>query len=181
MNRVILAPINFDDYQILKDIIINLNKDKENLLSLNFEIVPINIDISEAYSVERGQYHSTKILKLLLENSIAESSKVVGIVKKDLFIPVLTYVFGEAQLDGNYSLVSLFRLHEEFYSGQSNYNLLKQRCIKEILHELGHNFGLIHCKDWECVMHSSSSIEEVDIKGMNYCHSCKIKIKDKLK
>ncbi len=174
MTKVILAPINIDNLQLLDEII----PDLKNISKLDFVIEPLKIDISEAYSVERGQYHSTTILKLMIENISNQSSKVVGIVKNDLFIPVLTYVFGEAQLNGKCSLVSLFRLHEEFYSGKSDYELLKQRTIKEILHELGHNFGLIHCKDWECVMHSSSSIEEVDIKGDGYCKLCSQRIKE---
>ena len=68
--------------------------------------------------------------------------------------------------------VSVFRLHEEFYSGVTNNELLYERTIKEIYHELGHNFGLIHCQDWDCVMHSSNSIEEVDLKGDTYCKKC---------
>lgn len=177
MTPVILAPINIDNHFLLDEIIPEL----EYISKIKFIIKPLNIDISDAFSAERGQYHSTKILKLMLENLSEEPSKVVGIVKNDLFIPVLTYVFGEAQLNGKCSLVSLFRLHEEFYSGNSNKNLFKQRTIKEILHELGHNFGLIHCKDWECVMHSSSSIEEVDIKGFRYCQSCSQQINEKMK
>ena len=44
--------------------------------------------------------------------------------------------------------------------------------MKEVLHELGHCYGLIHCIDWDCVMHSSQGIEEVDIKGEFYCRNC---------
>lgn len=177
MAQIIIAPINLDSDELLKEIIPTLEK----ISPFKFTIEKFNIDISEAFSIERGQYHSTKILNIINDNLKSDSSKVLGIVKNDLFIPVLTYVFGEAQLNGRCSLISLFRLHEEFYSGKSNYELLKQRTIKEILHELGHNFGLIHCKDWDCVMHSSSSIEEVDIKGMSYCESCFLKIKMNLK
>jgi archaemetzincin len=169
MHQVSIAPINLNNYESLIDIIPSL----ESLSSLKFEITPIQLDLSEAYSAERGQYHSTKIIKLLKEKISVTEKKIIGVVGIDLFIPVLTYVFGEAQLNGNYSLISIFRLHEELYSGQSDNNLLQQRIIKEILHELGHNFGLIHCKDWSCVMHSSSSIEEVDIKGITYCSHCK--------
>jgi archaemetzincin len=86
---------------------------------------------------------------------------------------VLTFLFGEAQLDGKHSVVSVCRLHEEFYSGTSDFNLLLDRTVKEVLHEIGHNFGLIHCLDWDCVMHSSNSVEEVDIKGSEYCKKCR--------
>ena len=67
-------------------------------------------------------------------------------------------------------------LHEEFYSEMTDENLLNERTMKEMLHELGHNFGLMHCSDWDCVMHSSTGIEEVDIKGNYYCKICEIKI-----
>ncbi len=172
MVRVILAPININSNQILYDIIPKLERNTD----LEFNIRPLNLDISNAFSIERGQYYSTKILSLMLENLDNDYTKVVGIVKIDLYIPVLTYVFVEAQLNGRCSIVSLVRLHEEFYSGRSEYNLIKLRTLKEILHELGHNFGMIHCKDWECVMHSSSSIEEIDIKDSKYCKNCKQKI-----
>jgi len=84
----------------------------------------------------------------------------------DIYVPVLTFLFGEAQLNGKLSLVSVCRLHEEFYSGTSDSGLLLERTLKESLHELGHNYGLIHCHDWDCVMHSSNSVEEVDIKDI---------------
>jgi archaemetzincin len=90
----------------------------------------------------------------------------------DIFVPALTFIFGEAQLNGKHSIVSVCRLHEEFYTSVTNNELLFERTIKEILHELGHNFGLRHCVDWNCVMHASHGIEEVDIKGNSYCRNC---------
>jgi archaemetzincin len=90
----------------------------------------------------------------------------------DIFVPVLTFIFGEAQLNGKHSILSVCRLHEEFYSGISNEKLLLERTIKEALHELGHCYGLRHCVDWDCVMHSSPGIEEVDIKGNTFCRNC---------
>ncbi|MGE5399311.1 MAG: hypothetical protein ACM3S2_02845 [Ignavibacteriales bacterium] len=32
--------------------------------------------------------------------------------------------------------------------------------------------GLIHCRSWDCVMHSSQGVEEIDIKGQFYCPDC---------
>lgn len=90
----------------------------------------------------------------------------------DLYIPIFTFLFGEAQLRGKHSIVSLCRLHEEFYTGRTDMPLLFNRAMKEIYHELGHNFGLLHCENWECVMHASAGIEEVDIKGEFYCKKC---------
>lgn len=85
----------------------------------------------------------------------------------------MTFVFGEAQLKGKHSIVSVCRLHEEFYLEKTDEKLLLERAMKEVLHELGHNFGLLHCTNWDCVMHSSLGIEEVDIKGGRFCNKCK--------
>lgn len=169
MTEITLAPINFSNPDLIDKIIPELKK----FLSSPIKLIPLKLDLSFAYSNERGQYYSTKILQQLLLYSESSDRKFIALVEVDLYIPVFTYVFGEAQLNGKVSLVSLCRLHEEFYSGNSDDKLLIERTIKEILHELGHNFGLIHCKNWDCVMHSSLGIEEVDIKGIDYCKSCK--------
>ena len=137
-----------------------------NLLSLQ-------IDVDTAYSVERAQYFSTQIISMASQLTEKINGKVLILTEFDLFIPALTFVFGEAQLKGKHSIVSVCRLHEEFYSGKTDEKLLLERAMKEVLHELGHNFGLLHCSSWDCVMHSSLGIEEVDIKGNSYCSNCK--------
>lgn len=169
MAEITIAPINFSNPELIDKIISEIKK----FLPYKIKLLPLQLDLSFAYSIERGQYYSTKIIQHLLPYSENLNGKFLALVEVDLFIPVFTYVFGEAQLNGKVSLVSLTRLHEEFYSGISDEKILIQRTIKEILHELGHNFGLIHCKDWDCVMHASMGIEEVDIKGIDYCAKCK--------
>jgi len=81
-------------------------------------------------------------------------------------------VFGEAQLDNQAALTSVHRLRQEFYGLPEDERLFFERCEKESLHELGHAFGLVHCREWECVMHSSNSIEQVDLKGGRCCDRC---------
>lgn len=90
----------------------------------------------------------------------------------DLFIPVLTFVFGEAQLNGKSAIVSSHRLHNEFYGLPTDEKVYRSRLIKEIFHEIGHTYRLKHCDDWNCVMHSSSNIDEVDIKSDSFCSKC---------
>ena len=148
-----------------------------NELSLKFSakilVDNTEIPVENAHSSGRLQYYSTQIIS----NAVAKTSYLVGkvliLTSLDLYVPALTYIFGEAQLGGKHAIISACRLHEEFYSGLSNENLLIERIIKEALHELGHNFGLKHCNDWDCVMHSSPGIEEVDIKGKFYCRECR--------
>jgi archaemetzincin len=165
---VYLAPLKFSNTPLLDKIRNELTK----CLPLEIKKGELKIDIENSYSKERAQYFSTSIISEAIKLSDALNGKVVILTEADLFIPVLTFVFGEAQLNGKHSIVSVCRLHEEFYTGKTDEDLLLKRTMKEILHELGHNFGLKHCHDWDCVMHSSTSIEEVDIKGDNYCKAC---------
>jgi archaemetzincin len=86
---------------------------------------------------------------------------------------LLTFIFGEAQLDGNCAVVSTARLKEEFYGLPRREELFLERLIKEAAHELGHTFGLRHCMDWRCVMASSHAVERLDVKGAEFCKSCR--------
>lgn len=176
MVKIFLAPIQFSNKQLLKNIIQKL----QEVFPGNVEIIELPIDVESFRSVDRNQYYSTKILAQAIRHTDEYYGKVLILVDFDLYVPVFTFLYGEAQLNGKHSIVSLCRLHEEFYSGITNDELLLNRAMKEIYHELGHNFGLIHCKDWNCVMHQSAIIEEVDIKGGFYCGECLEKVKDVL-
>lgn len=120
----------------------------------------------------RGQYNSTTLLRLLLDDPSDTTSRILGVTSADLFAPVLTYVFGEAQLDGRVAVVSIHRLRPEAYGLPKNDALLFQRLLKESVHELGHTLGLIHCLDGSCVMHASTYVEEIDLKTAEFCESC---------
>jgi len=74
---------------------------------------------------------------------------------------------------GNCAVISTARLKDEFYGLPPREDLLRERLVKEAAHELGHTFGLRHCPDWRCVMSSSHGIERVDVKGAEFCKSCK--------
>jgi len=168
MTDICLVPVKFSNTSFLRRIQNELNrKFRSSLNVLNLEY-----DIEKTFSKERGQYYSSQIIADISQFTGKETGKVLLITDADLYVPVLTFVFGEAQLNGKHSIISVCRLHEEFYSEVSDDELLIKRTMKEVLHELGHNFGLLHCIDWDCVMHSSQGIEEVDIKGEFYCKKC---------
>lgn len=130
------------------------------------------IDPSFAFDTYRNQYNSTSLINALLEHFPDDGRKIIGVTTVDLFVPVLTYVFGEAQLDGQAAVLSTHRFKEEFYGLGAEPDLELSRLVKEAAHELGHTFGLIHCHNAECVMHSSTSAEEIDLKGRNFCEAC---------
>lgn len=169
-----IAPLRLSNNSLLNSVVRELS----NSFLSHIRVVDINIGYKDAYNKERLQYFSTQILSNSINLTSEIKGKVIILTEIDLFVPALTYVFGEAQLSGKHSILSVCRLHEEFYGEPSNDLLLLQRTKKEVLHELGHNFGLKHCDDWNCVMHSSLGIEEVDIKGSNYCKKCSAVVED---
>jgi archaemetzincin len=130
------------------------------------------IDPHFAFEPARGQYYSTAILERLAAPPPENGTRLLAVTAHDLFVPILTFVFGEAQLAGPAALVSTFRLREEFYGLAANEALLMQRLTKESVHELGHTCGLRHCQDWRCAMASTHAVERLDLKEARFCQSC---------
>ncbi|MFW6118666.1 MAG: archaemetzincin family Zn-dependent metalloprotease [Chloroflexota bacterium] len=131
-------------------------------------------DLARAYNPERKQYSSSKLLASLKKSERDE--RVVGIVDVDLYVPRLNYVFGEADVGSGTAIVSLYRLRQEYYGLAPDEALFMERATKEIIHELGHTFGLGHCPHNKCVMHFSNNLADTDLKEANFCSSCRPKI-----
>ena len=145
----------------------------ERVLPVHAHLVERPVDIDSALDSSRKQYHSTSVLALMLGNSDLRSSRLLGITSFDLFVPVLTFVFGQAQLNNRAAVFSTFRLHNEFYGLPKSGELLAERSLKEALHELGHTYGLRHCMDLPCVMNSSTYVEDIDLKPPDFCLPCR--------
>ncbi|RPJ84712.1 MAG: peptidase M54 [Acidobacteria bacterium] len=129
---------------------------------------------TDSFDPRRLQHSSTSILKWLLETRPRHPGKIVGLTDVDLFIPILTFVYGEAQLGGRAAVVSTARLSSEG-GFRPDHALLKDRVVKETVHELGHTFGLIHCPRPTCVMARSVNLVQVDAKDPRLCHDCGIR------
>ena len=126
----------------------------------------------------RKQYHSTPILETLAIISPPKAIKVLAITKVDLFIPILTHVYGEAQLGGKACILSTYRFTEGLALGTETF---RYRIVKEAIHELGHTFNLRHCPDAGCVMHYCRSVKEVDRKSNQLCRYCTVLLEDEMK
>jgi archaemetzincin len=133
---------------------------------------PDRLDVAFAREPLRDQYYSTAILQQM-QPLAGAGARLLAVTSLDLYVPVLTFVFGEAQLDGRCAVVSLHRLREEFYGLPAREELLRERLLKEAVHELGHTFGLRHCDDWRCVMTSSHAVERLDVKSAEFCGACR--------
>jgi archaemetzincin len=125
-----------------------------------------------AFTPKRRQYYSTAILRRVKEAAPRSRWRALGVTALDIFVPVLTFVFGEAQMNGENALISICRLRQEFYGLPRDERLLRSRAEKEAIHEIGHTLGLVHCRDYSCVMHASYSVEDTDIKLSSLCSLC---------
>lgn len=143
-----------------------------NVFGIPVSISNVSLNLQDIYDNGREQYNSTALLAKILHTFDTKNNKSIVIVDEDLFIPVLTFVFGEAQLDGSAAVVSTHRLKNQYYGLQTNDQMMHERLEKEIVHELGHTFGLYHCRDYECVMKSSTYVEEIDLKKVLPCKAC---------
>jgi archaemetzincin len=148
-----------------------------NAISVEF-FRPVNfmdgrLEVSEYYDPSRRQYDGTKLLNAVDLMSTEESVKTLGLFSVDLFIPILTYIFGQAYLGGRSGIASTYRLKNELYGMRQDERLLRDRFMKVCIHELGHAFGLVHCHNPNCVMKSSTYVEDIDLKKQNLCLHCR--------
>jgi archaemetzincin len=115
-------------------------------------------DPALAVDASRGQYNSRVLLGQLLRDLRPVSTRVLGVTGVDLFIPVLTYVFGEAQLGAGGGGVDALAGHRARRPGSSA--AVPAAAAQEAVHELGH-VRLVHrppaAASWE-----PTYVEEID-------------------
>jgi archaemetzincin len=141
---------------------------------------PLMDDYFFAFDRLRSQFLSTAILQALARAAPPDAIRVLAIVEVDLFIPILTHVYGEAQLGGKACIVSTYRLKDGL-GPTAGHSAIEERSVKEALHELGHTFNLRHCKDRACIMHYCHTVRDVDRKENQLCRYCRILLEDELK
>lgn len=132
-----------------------------------------HVDLGEYYDQSRRQYNGNTLLQMVDSLPFHHSDKTIGIFNVDLFIPILTYIFGQAFLNGRTGIASTYRFCNERYGMKTDNQFLLERFKKEVIHELGHTLGLIHCPVITCVMRSSTYVEDVDQKKGHLCHNCR--------
>ncbi|MDI6860795.1 MAG: archaemetzincin family Zn-dependent metalloprotease [Caldisericia bacterium] len=166
IKKINIIPIINPPYFILEDIKVNLEKIFNVEVSLGDKITPKEIH----KNFVRNQYYASKLIDYLKEMRINDADKILGVINEDIFDEGYNFLFGCAELNGKYSIISIYRLFDK------NLNKFKERCIKEAVHEIGHTFGLNHCENKRCVMSFSLSLLEVDKKEKNFCEICEMKL-----
>ncbi len=177
MTYIYIQPFNGCDNDIINEIA------KRLMDTINIPVKLLSSIEEPVYAFDpvRRQYYSTKILSYIVTNHNNAALRTIGVIGVDLFIPILTYVFGEAQLDGKAAIVSGTRLREEYYGLKPDKKLYIERLFKEVMHELGHTFGLTHCELPHCVMHLSNNVASIDKKTANFCEDHREQLMKKLK
>ena len=126
-----------------------------------------------AYNPLRGQYMAFKLLEFLKQGQVVPGTfRHLGIFDLDLCTPVLQYVFGLARMGGRECLVSTHRLKPELQGRGPDPALFERRVLKEVLHELGHTFGIKHCREEDCIMSVAHGVAQVDRRRAGYCPAC---------
>lgn len=167
-----IFPLSFHD----KELIAAVTEVIKSRLNITVDIAESTFTLEGGRDPVRNQINSNWILARLLEQSPDGNARLLALTEQDLFSPVLTYVFGEAELGGRAAVVSTHRFRNEFYGLAANPDLVRERLVRETMHELGHTYGLFHCAAYSCVMHPSSYAEEIDIKTSHFCNSCQQKL-----
>lgn len=122
------------------------------------------------FDARRKQHSSRAVLEWVLARRPEAVDRVLALTDVDLFMPVLTFVFGEAQLGGTAAVVSTARLRDQMTARAPK--LLIARVLKECVHELGHTYNLVHCDSPECAMARSGNTANVDAKRLTLCPEC---------
>jgi archaemetzincin len=130
---------------------------------------PVILDLERCYDRQRAQFDAVRMLEQV---PAPEQGWVnIAVTGTDLFLPALTYVFGLAELGGGRAVASFARLRAEEADANAA-AVLHRRLAVEVVHELGHCLGLVHCPVPSCPMHRSMWPEQVDLKQIPYCPTC---------
>jgi archaemetzincin len=176
--QLILLPVQTDlDCSILDKLTNDISREFENIkLTLDIRVeLQTATDFPFSVNKRRNQWNSFKILEWLEKFRPNKATKILGIFDIDAYTAGFDFVFGEAFYRGRVAAIYLSRLRQEFYGLESNPPLFYERLVKEAIHELGHVYGLRHCKNSRCVMHFSTSLLDIDTKRRSFCRDCRKK------
>jgi archaemetzincin len=142
-------------------------------LNLAAETLPPSTIPHHALDPGRLQYNAGTLIEAIESMELTDYFKIIALFEVDLYIPLLTHVFGEARQNGRVALVSLYRLKSPVDDASPSAGQVLIRAAKIALHELGHLLNLLHCDDDRCLMHFSGRLETLDRTTFNFCRYCR--------
>lgn len=132
---------------------------------------------ANAFYKPRNRYKADSIINFLEKYNNKRYRFVAGLTSKDISTTLGKYkdwgVFGLGSYSNFGCITSSFRLKKNVTEAK-----LLERLQKVTLHEIGHNYGLVHCTTNDpCLMKAANGkVSTVDSEPMNFCKSCKTKI-----
>lgn len=120
------------------------------------------------------QYSADSLIMLLSELKNDTIIEIIGLTHKPLFTikprKPLPYfdenIFGMAYQPGNACIVSDYKFRT------IDIKTFTQRLRNVIIHEVGHNLDLSHCKEKNCIMSEKWEYQTLDKSENNYCNKC---------
>jgi len=109
------------------------------------------------YNRRRKQFNGQKLLNKMIDKK--NYSFFLWMVKSDIYVPAMNFVFGLASEDYG-AIVSFHRLQTS------------EMKAKESIHEYGHVLGLKHCQN-KCVMQYSNTLKSAESKPSKLCEVCR--------
>lgn len=171
MSEQLITIINHANFE--EDFLGGISTDIKKVFQLPVTVEASHLVLDAYFDPMRRQYDGNRLLMELDSLPHTGNTKTIALFRVDLFIPILTYIFGQAALGGKSGLASTYRLRNEHYGIKPDEALLLDRFSKVTIHELGHMFGLIHCHIPNCVMRSSTYVEDIDQKSHEFCKKCR--------
>ncbi|MEN6441520.1 MAG: hypothetical protein ABFD97_23390 [Syntrophobacter sp.] len=126
----------------------------------------------EAFQENRLQYDAGLVLKYLSRYLRPDYSHILGITHVDLCTPILTHVYGQAELGGRIAVISNARLLKDTDTTAALPSRYYERLAKVALHEVAHTFSLYHCDTERCLMRFSSGLKQLDHLDIWFCGRC---------
>ena len=136
---------------------------------------PLAVDLPRI--PDREQVDDDRLLDAVEACAQTPGWVLLGLTYLDIGNPIVTLFFGRARHHGQAAIISLARLSPRYYGMQEDPDLTIRRATMEALHELGHVAGLLHCRDYGCIMHFVPNVEGIDNRGTRLCPSCAEELK----
>ncbi len=153
----------------------------QTMLEAPVEMLPVMAIPEEAFQHHRSQYDAGLVLKYRARFSFPHHSRLLAITDVDLCTPILTFVFGEAELGRNLAIISDFRLKHLESGALAAEDIYYERLAKVALHELAHTFSLYHCETPKCLMRVSRGLNHLDELDIFFCERCSFALRQSLR
>ena len=132
---------------------------------------------SLAFYAPRRRYRGERLVAWLESRRPANATRILGLMSRDLSATKGAVhdwgIMGVAGLGGPAGVVSAFRLGRRGAAA----SVVARRACQVAVHELGHTFGLLHCRAPRCIMNDAEGgIRAVDRSSGRFCPACRARL-----